>query len=114
LFMALLAGYGTALSRLSGQDDLIVGSPVAGRNRLETEPLLGFFVNILPLRLGLGDEPSYRQLLRQVGRVALAAYDHQDVPLERLVETLQTRRDLSRAPVRQTVFAFQDASMQPI
>ena len=114
LFMTILAGFAAALHRITAQDDLIVGSPVAGRTRTETEPLIGFFVNILPLRIDLSGSPTWRELLRRVRAAALEAYDHQDVPFEKLVEALQPRRDLSHPPVRQVVFALQDAAMQPV
>jgi len=114
LFMTLLAGFAVLLRGLSGQEDLIVGAPVAGRNRRETEELIGFFVNVLPLRIGLSGRPSYRELLGRVRSVALAAYDHQDVPFEKLVEALQPKRDLSRAAIRQVGFALQDAAMRPV
>ncbi len=114
LFMTLLAGFAALLHGLSGQDDVIVGAPVAGRNQRETEELIGFFVNVLPLRIGLAGRPSYRELLGRVRSVALAAYDHQDVPFEKLVEALQPKRDLSRAAIRQVGFALQDAAMRPV
>ncbi|HEV7516887.1 MAG TPA: condensation domain-containing protein, partial [Thermoanaerobaculia bacterium] len=114
LFMTLLAGFAAVLHRASGQEDIVIGSPVAGRNRRETEELIGCFVNILPLRIDLAGRPSYRELLRRVRAVALAAYDHQDAPFERLVEALQPRRDLSRPALRQVAFSVQETSRKAI
>src|SRR4029077_15814324 len=84
LFMTLLAGLATVLGQVSGQTDLVIGAPVAGRNRPEIEPLIGFFVNLLPLRIDLAGHPTYRELLARVRHVALAAFGHQDLPFERL------------------------------
>ncbi len=109
--MTLLAGFAALLHRHSGQDDLCVGTPVAGRTRLETEPLIGFFVNTLVLRADLAGEPSFRQLLARVRRSALSAYAHQDLPFEKLVGELAPRRDLSRQPLVQVTFALQNAPM---
>ena len=114
LFMTLLAGFTALLHRHSGQDDLCVGTPVAGRTRLETEPLIGFFVNTLVLRTDLTGQPSFRQLLARVRRAALAAYAHQDLPFEKLVGELAPRRDLSRQPLVQVTFALQNAPMPEV
>ncbi len=108
LFMALLAGFAALLQRWAGGDDLIVGTPVAGRNRVEIEPLIGFFVNTLVLRLDLSRDPTFLELLDRVGETALAAYAHQDVPFERLVEELAPERDRGRPPLVQVLFAFQN------
>ncbi|HSF41157.1 MAG TPA: condensation domain-containing protein, partial [Thermoanaerobaculia bacterium] len=107
-FMVLLAGFQALLSRITGQDDLLVGTPVAGRRRIEAEGLIGFFVNTLALRGDLSGSPTARQLLARVRETALAAYEHQDLPFERLVEELEPARDPSRTPVVQVVFALQD------
>jgi amino acid adenylation domain-containing protein len=101
LFMTLLGAWATLLSRYSGQTDVVIGVPVSGRNRAETEGLIGFFVNTLPLRIAVGSDGSFRQLLRTVRRAALGAYAHQDSPFEKLVEGLQPVRDRSRAPLFQ-------------
>lgn len=114
LFMTLLAAFQTLLHRYTGQDDIAVGSPIANRNRSELEPLIGFFVNSLVLRVNLGDNPTFRELLEQVKEVTLAAYEHQDLPFEKLVEELHPERDLSRNPLFQVVFALQNAPMQPL
>ncbi|HWM88912.1 MAG TPA: amino acid adenylation domain-containing protein, partial [Kofleriaceae bacterium] len=111
LFMTLLAGFAGLLQRYSGQDDLCVGTPVAGRSRIETEPLIGFFVNTLVLRADLSGDPSFRQLLARVRDTALGAYANQDVPFERLVEELAPRRDLGRQPLFQAMFVLQNAPM---
>jgi hypothetical protein len=103
LFMALLAGFETVLHRYSGQDDIVVGSPIANRNRRELEPLIGFFVNILVMRGDLSGNPSHREVMRRVKATALAAFDHQDLPFERLVDELQTERDLARNPLFQVI-----------
>ena len=109
LFMTLLAAFQTLLHRYSGQTDLVVGTPIAGRTRAELEPLIGFFVNMLVLRTNAADDPSFRALLRQVRQVAIDAFAHQDVPFEKLVEALHPPRDPSRNPLFQVIFALQNA-----
>jgi len=108
LFMTLLAAFQTLLSRLSGQDDIVVGTPVAGRNRREIEGIIGFFVNTLVLRTDLSGNPNFEQLLSRVKEVALQAYTHQDLPFEQLVDVLQPTRDLSYTPLFQLMFALDD------
>jgi amino acid adenylation domain-containing protein len=114
LFMTLLGAYSILLSRYSGQQDIVIGSPIANRNRGETENLIGFFVNMLALRIDLGDNPSFEQLLERVRQVALGAYAHQDLPFEQLVEELQPERSLSRSPLFQVAFALQNAPMDAL
>jgi hypothetical protein len=108
LFMTLLAGFQALLYRLSGQEDVVVGSPIAGRRWSAVEPLIGFFVNMLPLRARFDGEPSFRELLRRVRASVLGAYAHQDVPFPRIVASLQVPRRLDRAPLFQTVFILLD------
>lgn len=109
LFMTLLAAFQVLLWRYSQQDDIVVGSPIAGRNREEIENLIGFFVNTLVLRTDLSGNPTFLKLLEQVKDTALAAYAHQDLPFEKLVEELQPERDLTRNPLFQVMFQFQNA-----
>ncbi|HEX7287367.1 MAG TPA: amino acid adenylation domain-containing protein, partial [Candidatus Angelobacter sp.] len=109
LFMLLLAGFQVLLSRYSGQQDIAVGTPIANRRKVETEGLIGFFVNTLVLRAGLSGHPTFRQFLGRVRDHTLKAYDHQDMPFERLVEELQPDRYLNRSPLFQVMFALQNA-----
>ncbi|MFF9573564.1 condensation domain-containing protein, partial [Streptomyces sp. NPDC014685] len=108
LFMALLSLFQIVLARYCRQDDIAVGTPIAGRNRAETEGLIGFFVNTLVLRTDLSGDPAFTELLDRVKDTALGAYDHQDLPFERLVDELAPDRDLSRNPLFQTMFVFQN------
>jgi amino acid adenylation domain-containing protein len=109
LFMTLLAGFGTLLGRITGVDDLTVGSPIAGRERPQLERLIGFFVNTLVLRMDLAGAPTLRELLAAVRQTCLEAYAHQDLPFEYLVEELAPARDLSLSPLFQVAFALQNA-----
>ncbi|MEW6733473.1 MAG: amino acid adenylation domain-containing protein, partial [Acidobacteriota bacterium] len=107
LFMLMLGAFQVLLYRYSGQEDIIVGTPVANRQRKEVEGLIGFFVNTLVIRTELAGRPSFRELLRRVRKVALEAYAHQDLPFEKLVEELQPDRDLSHNPLFQVMFALE-------
>lgn len=110
LYMILLAAFNVLLYRYSGQDDLVVGSPVACRNRSELEPLIGFFANTLALRTQLDPDHNFLQLLAQVRDSAQAVFDHQDVPFEKLVEELRLPRTLAYNPLVQVLFALQNVS----
>jgi amino acid adenylation domain-containing protein/non-ribosomal peptide synthase protein (TIGR01720 family)/FkbM family methyltransferase len=108
LFMMLLATFQVLLHRHSGIDDIVVGSPIANRNRSELEGLIGFLVNTLVLRTDCSGNPSFRELLQRVKRVALEGYSHQDVPFDRLVDQLKPERSLSHSPLFQVTFALQE------
>ena len=109
LFMTLLAAFKVLLYRYTGEEDLVVGTPIAGRNRAEIEGLIGFFTNSLVLRTKLSGSPNFVELLQRVREVTLGAYEHQDLPFEKLVEELQPERSLSHAPLFQVVFSLQNA-----
>ncbi|UZW58360.1 non-ribosomal peptide synthetase [Lysobacter enzymogenes] len=111
IFMTLVAAFQVVLYRYSGQTDLCVGTPIANREREELEGLIGFFVNTLVLRTQLDGGLSFCEVLARVREAALGAYDHQDLPFERVVETLQPQRDLSRSALFQVWFALQNAPM---
>jgi acyl carrier protein len=104
MFMTLLAAYATVLSRFGGGEDVVIGSPTAGRSHRDLEGLIGLFINIMALRVDCSGDPSFAELLGRVREVTLGAYDHQDVPFERVVERLSPVRDLRRNPVVQTLF----------
>jgi amino acid adenylation domain-containing protein len=111
LFMTLLTAFYFLLHRYSGQDDILVGTPIANRNFPELENLIGVFINTLVLRTDLSGDPSFRELLRQVRKVSLEAYAHQDFPFEKLLEELKPKRDLNRPPLFQVVFNLQNSPM---
>ena len=111
--MTLLAAFQTLLYRYTGQEDIVVGSPIAGRNRTEIEELIGFFVNTLVLRADLSGNPTFQELLARVRETALEAYAHQDLPFEKLVEELQPERSLSHSPLFQVMFVLAECSRLP-
>ncbi len=108
-FMTFLAAFQVLLSRYSRQEDISVGTPIAGRNLPETEDLIGFFVNTLVMRTDLSGKPTFRALLKRVREVCLGAYDHQDIPFEKLVEELHPQRELGHNPIFQVLFVLQNA-----
>jgi amino acid adenylation domain-containing protein len=114
LFMVLLAAFKVLLHRYTAQEDLVVGSPVAGRSRVELEGLIGFFTNTLALRSRLSADLSFRELLAKVRDTALGAQAHQDLPFERLVAQLRPERSLGVSPIFQVMFALQNAPRQPL
>ncbi|MBC8229645.1 amino acid adenylation domain-containing protein [bacterium] len=114
LFMTLLAAFKTLLYRYTGQEDIIVGTPIAGRNWVEIEGLIGLFLNALAMRTDLYGNPTFRQLLSRVREVSLGAYAHQDLPFERLVEELQPERTLSHTPLFQVMFVFENTPTPPL
>jgi amino acid adenylation domain-containing protein len=111
LFMTLLTAFYILLHRYSGQDDILVGTPIANRNLPEVENLIGVFINTLVLRTSLSGDPDFRELLSRVRKVSLEAYAHQDFPFEKLVEELKPKRDLNRPPLFQVVFNLQNSPM---
>ncbi|MFK7920342.1 MAG: amino acid adenylation domain-containing protein [Bacteroidia bacterium] len=111
LFMTLLSGFYILLHRYSGQDEVLVGTPVANRNFSELEPLMGVFINTLVLRTQLSGDLNFRALLKQVRKLTTDAYAHQDLPFEKLVEELRPKRDLSRTPLFQVVFNLQSSPL---
>jgi hypothetical protein len=108
IFMTLLAAFQTLLSRYTGQEQIVVGTDVANRTALETERLIGFFINLLPIRTNLSGNPTFHELLARLRDVALGAYAHQDIPFDKLVEELQPERSLSHNPIVQVLFVMQN------
>jgi amino acid adenylation domain-containing protein len=114
LFMLLLATFDALLYRYSNQTDIAVGTAIANRNRDETEGLIGFFVNMLVMRTDLSGNPTFLELLQRVKQMTLAAYQHQDVPFEQIIEMLQPQRSLNRTPLYQVEFTLQNAPLEPL
>ena len=114
LFITMLAAWQTLLHRYTGQQDISIGTPIAGRNDVETEGLIGVFVNTLVLRADLSADPTFRQLIARVRTVALEAYEHQDLPFEKLVEELHPDRNQSHSPLFQVMFAFQNLPVEAL
>src|SRR6266487_865713 len=114
LFMVLLSAFAAVLGRYAGRDDMVLGSPVLGRDRPELGALVGCFINPLALRVDLSGDPSFRELMRRVRGLTLAAYAHQELPFERLVAALQPRRDPSRTSVFQFMFNLRQDEEQPL
>src|SRR5205823_6359493 len=112
LFMSLMAGFQLVLARHAGQRDVAVGTPIANRNRVETESLIGFFVNTLVVRTQLDEESSFGQLLEQVRKTVLSAYEHQDIPFEKLVEELGGQRESGRSPLFQALLSLQNTEQE--
>ncbi|MEH1828686.1 MAG: amino acid adenylation domain-containing protein [Nostoc sp.] len=114
LFMTMLAAFQTLLYRYTQQEDIVVGSPIANRNRSELEGLIGFFVNSLVLRTDFSGKATFRELLNRVREITLEAYSHQDLPFEKLVEELHPERDLSYHPFFQVVFSLQNTPIETL
>ena len=114
LYMVLLAAFDVLLYRYTGQTDIVVGTPVAGRTRAEVEGLIGFFVNTLALRVRVSGRESFRELLRRVRGITVGAFAHQELPFERVVEELRPERSTSHAPLFQVMFALQNASTEEL
>ncbi|GAX45461.1 amino acid adenylation [Tolypothrix sp. NIES-4075] len=114
MFMTLLAAFDTLIYRYTGQSDILVGTPIANRDRSEIEGLIGFFVNTLVMRSNLAGNPSFSELLDRVREMAMRAYTHQHLPFEMLVEALQPERDLGHTPLFQVIFMLQNATRQEL
>jgi non-ribosomal peptide synthetase component F/acyl carrier protein len=112
LFMFLVSAFATLLSRYSRQQDLVIGTPIANRNRKELESLIGCFINILALRIDLTGEPNFIELMQRVRDVSLGAYAHQELPFDKLVEKLCPSRSFSYSPIFQVMFVLQNAPVE--
>ena len=108
LYMTMLSAFAVLLARYSGQDDIVVGSAIANRQEAQLEKLIGFFVNSLVMRVRLSPHMTFKGLMAEVRQTTLAAYQHQDMPFERLVEELSPERSLNTRPIFQVVFALQN------
>ncbi len=114
IYMTLLAAFAVLLHRYTGETEIVIGTPIANRNRVEVEGLIGFFVNTLALRAGVAGDPQFGELVGRVREVMLGAYAHQDVPFERVVEEIKPERDLSRSPIFQVMFAWENAPAEEL
>ena len=114
LFMLLMSAFQALMHRCTGQEDVLVGSPVSGRTRVETERVAGLFLNNLVFRANFSSELTFRELLRRTRDAALGAYARQDLPFEKLVDSLHLQRDLSRSPLFQVMFVLQNTPLQPL
>src|SRR5207245_10210551 len=114
LFMVLTAAFSVLLYRYTGQEEIVIGTPIANRTIPELELLIGFFANTLILRINLSSRPSFKELLKRVEPDASPAYAHQELPLERIVEEIRPQRDLSRSPLFQVMFAHNNTSLRQI
>src|SRR5262249_42124395 len=114
LFMMLMAAYHILLHRYTGDEDIVVGTPIAGRQQPETEDLIGLFINTLAIRMNLSGDPTVREFLNRVKQVSLGAYAHQDLPFERLVKELQPDRTLAHNPLFQVMFVLQSEEILPL
>ncbi|MDB6121126.1 MAG: amino acid adenylation enzyme/thioester reductase family protein, partial [Pedosphaera sp.] len=114
LFMTMLAVFKVLVQRYTGQEDIVVGSPIAGRNKVEVEPLIGVFINTLVLRTALTDNPMFVELLGRVSQTVLESVTHQDIPFEQLVDVLRPKRDAGRNPLFQINFAYQRDFIKPL
>lgn len=110
LYMTLLAAFNALLARYTGAEDLVIGTPIAGRSRTETENLIGYFVNTLVLRSDLSGNPTFREVLRQTRSTVLDAFSHQELPFEKVVAAVKPERSLSYNPIYQVAFALQESS----
>ena len=110
LFMSLLTAFAVLLGRWSGNEDIVIGAPVAGRDRKELEPLIGFFLSMLPLRIDLSGSPDFDELLKRVRSAVLDAYGDSEIPFERLLDDLSVERSLSHSPLFQVLFVLQNAA----
>ena len=114
LFMILAGGFQALLHRYTGQDDIVIGTPIAGRTRPDTEGLIGLFLNTQALRIDFSGDPNVSELLKRVRTMALGAYSHQELPFEKLVEAVHPQRDLSRSPIFQVMFVLQNEPLNPL
>ncbi len=114
LFMNLFSSFAILLFRYTNQEDIVIGTPIANRSRKEIEPLIGFFVNTLPLLINLSGNPTFLKLLKRVRRTTLKAYNHQDLPFEKLVDEIKLERDLSRNPLVQVMFILQNVEQDKL